>query len=258
MRWTSSRRASLRRSRAFADNTMRYLRDEGRLLAEGIDFPALATRFRDRHVLVVARGPGHKHDLRDRPAVHPGLSSRCSSASTAVRTPCVEAGYRPDVIVGDMDSVTDETLASGAELVVHAYPSTGDRARSASGRAARPSVPRGAGARHQRGRRAAVRVREGRGADRRRRYALQSRGVSRAEPGGHVVDVHGAAARGGDPRRREGRLSARQRARRRVAARRVRRSRPWRRSSSRSLASPDLRSFIQLLGQRLLTMLGIG
>ena len=48
----------------FADNTMRYLREEGRLLTEGIDFPPLETRFRDRHALVVARGPGHKRDLR--------------------------------------------------------------------------------------------------------------------------------------------------------------------------------------------------
>jgi hypothetical protein len=36
----------------------------GRLLAEGIDFPPLETRFRDRHALVVARGPGHKRDLQ--------------------------------------------------------------------------------------------------------------------------------------------------------------------------------------------------
>jgi uncharacterized membrane-anchored protein len=43
---------------AFAENTMSYLREEGKLLAEGIDFPPLATRFRDRHALVVARGPG--------------------------------------------------------------------------------------------------------------------------------------------------------------------------------------------------------
>ncbi len=43
---------------------MRYLRDEGRLLSEGIGFPALETRFRDRHALVVVRGPGHKRDLR--------------------------------------------------------------------------------------------------------------------------------------------------------------------------------------------------
>src|SRR5262245_57081210 len=49
---------------AFAENTMRYLRDEGKLLSEGIDFPALRTRFRERHALVVARGPGYKRDLR--------------------------------------------------------------------------------------------------------------------------------------------------------------------------------------------------
>ena len=42
---------------------MRYLRDEGRLLSEGIDFPPLKARFRDRHALVVARGPGYKRDL---------------------------------------------------------------------------------------------------------------------------------------------------------------------------------------------------
>src|SRR6202041_2772128 len=35
------------------------------------------------------------------------------------------AGYLPDVIVGDMDSVTDEGLHCGAELVVHAYPNDG-------------------------------------------------------------------------------------------------------------------------------------
>src|SRR5688500_9088882 len=33
----------------FADNTLRYLREEGRLLAEGIEFPSLDTSFRDRH-----------------------------------------------------------------------------------------------------------------------------------------------------------------------------------------------------------------
>ena len=34
----------------------------------------------------------------------------------------LEAGYKPDVIVGDMDSVSDEALRSGAELLVHALP----------------------------------------------------------------------------------------------------------------------------------------
>ena len=34
----------------------------------------------------------------------------------------VEAGYTPDMIIGDMDSVTDDVLRCGAEIIVHAYP----------------------------------------------------------------------------------------------------------------------------------------
>jgi uncharacterized membrane-anchored protein len=33
----------------------------------------------------------------------------------------LENGYKPDVIVGDMDSVSNEALTSGAELVLQAY-----------------------------------------------------------------------------------------------------------------------------------------
>jgi uncharacterized membrane-anchored protein len=106
---------------AFAENTMRYLREEGRLLAQGIDFPALRTRFRERHALVVARGPGHKRDLRIvRPYIRnfkPVLIAVDGGADALL-----EAGLRPDVIVGDMDSVSDAALRSATELVVHAYP----------------------------------------------------------------------------------------------------------------------------------------
>jgi uncharacterized membrane-anchored protein len=105
---------------AFAENTMRYLREEGKLLAEGIDFPPLQTRFRDRHALVVARGPGYKRDLRMvKPYVRdfkPVLIAVDGGADALL-----EAGYTPDVIVGDMDSVTDEALQCGAELLVHGY-----------------------------------------------------------------------------------------------------------------------------------------
>ena len=104
----------------FAENTMRYLREEGRLLSEGIGFPALDTRFRDRHALVVVRGPGHKRDLRIvRPYVRdfrPVLVAVDGGADALL-----EAGYKPDVIVGDMDSVSDRALRSARELVVHAY-----------------------------------------------------------------------------------------------------------------------------------------
>jgi len=105
---------------AFAENTLRHLREEGRLLSGELDLPALQTRFRDRHALVVARGPGHKRDLRIvRPYVRdfkPVLVGVDGGADALV-----EAGYKPSVIVGDMDSVSDRTLRCGAEIVVHAY-----------------------------------------------------------------------------------------------------------------------------------------
>jgi uncharacterized membrane-anchored protein len=115
---------------AFAENTLEHLRAEGSLLAEGIDFPVLATRFRDRHALVVARGPGHKHDLRMvRPYVRdfkPVLIGVDGGADALL-----EAGYKPDVIVGDMDSVSDAALRSGAEVLVHAYRGNGHAPGSA-------------------------------------------------------------------------------------------------------------------------------
>ena len=105
---------------AFAENTLLHLREEGSLLSGEIEFPPLETRFRDRHALVVARGPGHRRDLRIvRPYVRdfkPVLVAVDGGADALI-----EAGYRPHVIVGDMDSVSDRALGSGAELVVHAY-----------------------------------------------------------------------------------------------------------------------------------------
>ena len=105
---------------AFAENTMRYLREEGKLLAEGIEFPQLATRFRDRHALVVARGPGYKRDLR---IVEPYIRAfkPVLIAVDGGADALIEAGYKPDVIVGDMDSVSDEALRCGAEVLVHGY-----------------------------------------------------------------------------------------------------------------------------------------
>jgi uncharacterized membrane-anchored protein len=106
---------------AFADNTLRHLREEGGLLSDGIAFPPLQTRFRDRHALVVARGPGYKQDLRIvRPYIRdfkPVLVAVDGGADALL-----EAGLTPNVIVGDMDSVSDTALRCGAELLVHAYP----------------------------------------------------------------------------------------------------------------------------------------
>ena len=105
----------------FAENTLRHLQEEAGSLTAGIELPTLRTRFRDRHVLVVARGPGYKSDLRMvRPYIRefrPVLVA-VDGGADALR----EAGLAADVVVGDFDSVSDAALRSGAELVVHAYP----------------------------------------------------------------------------------------------------------------------------------------
>jgi uncharacterized membrane-anchored protein len=106
---------------SFAENTLLHLREEAGTLSAGIELPPLETRFRDRHVLVVARGPGYKSDLRMvRPYVRefrPVLVA-VDGGADALR----EVGLRADMVVGDFDSVSDGALKGGAELVVHAYP----------------------------------------------------------------------------------------------------------------------------------------
>ncbi len=106
---------------AFARNTVEYMVEERELLAGGIELPRFETDLRDRPVLIVVRGVDHKRDIKAlRPYigdVRPVLIG-VDGGADALR----EEGYKPDMIVGDMDSATEATLRSGAELVVHAYP----------------------------------------------------------------------------------------------------------------------------------------
>ena len=58
----------------------------------------------------------------------------------------IEEGWKPDVIVGDMDSVTDATLRCGAEILVHAYreghaPGRGAPASGSACRSRRVAAP---------------------------------------------------------------------------------------------------------------------
>ncbi len=105
---------------AFASNTMEYLRQERDLLIDGVGVPDIATEIDGRHVLIVVRGYHYKEDLQTlRPYIreHRPVLIGVDGGADAL----LEMGYRPDLIVGDMDSVSDEALSAGAEVVVHAY-----------------------------------------------------------------------------------------------------------------------------------------
>lgn len=106
---------------AFAANTVQYMVEERDLLAGRIDLPRFDTDFRDQPVLIVVRGVDHKRDLkalrpyiRDLRPVLVGVDGGADALLTE--------GFRPDMVVGDMDSAAEATLRCGAELVVHAYP----------------------------------------------------------------------------------------------------------------------------------------
>lgn len=105
---------------AFASNTMEYLRQERDLLIDGVGVPDIATEIDGKHVLIVVRGYHYKEDLQTlRPYIreHRPVLIGVDGGADAL----LEMGYRPDLIVGDMDSVSDEALSAGAEVVVHAY-----------------------------------------------------------------------------------------------------------------------------------------
>ncbi|MBO0775252.1 MAG: hypothetical protein J2P34_02980 [Actinobacteria bacterium] len=106
---------------AFAVNTLEYVQREQDMLLAGIGTLDLETRLEGRHVLAVARGYHYREDLaalrsyiREFKPVKIGVDGGADAL--------LDAGYQPDIIVGDMDSASDAALRCGAEIVVHAYP----------------------------------------------------------------------------------------------------------------------------------------
>ncbi|MDW7652356.1 MAG: putative cytokinetic ring protein SteA [Bacillota bacterium] len=105
---------------SFVQNTLDYARKEKGLILGELDFPSLATDFKDRHALVVVRGQSYRDDLQAIKhyidEVRPVLVGVDGGADALL-----EFGYTPDVVVGDMDSVSDYALSRAKERVVHAY-----------------------------------------------------------------------------------------------------------------------------------------
>lgn len=105
----------------FIDNTLSYAAKEKHFVTKPLPVPKLRTRMKGRHVVVVVRGADYTADLkairsyiRDYRPVLIGVDGGADAL--------LHNHFVPDLIVGDMDSVSDRALCSGAELLVHAYP----------------------------------------------------------------------------------------------------------------------------------------
>ncbi|HEV3474196.1 MAG TPA: putative cytokinetic ring protein SteA, partial [Actinomycetota bacterium] len=106
---------------AFARNTLEFMERERDLLFGGEGMPELEHDLAGRHVLVVVRGTNYREDLA-------ALSSYAQEVKPILvgvdggADALLQQGSKPDIIVGDMDSVSEAALRSGAEIVLHAYP----------------------------------------------------------------------------------------------------------------------------------------
>lgn len=105
----------------FAINTLEYVQREGRITFEPLVLPPMKTKFKGRHALVVVRGYDYKHDLATLRTYireyRPALIGVDGGADALL-----EMGLRPDVIIGDFDSVSESALTVGADLVHHVHP----------------------------------------------------------------------------------------------------------------------------------------
>lgn len=106
---------------AFARNTIEFLDKERELLTGPVAVPHLSTSLEGRHALVVVRGYDYKEDLRTLlPYIRearPVLIGVDGGADALM-----DVGFKPDIIIGDMDSVSDNALRKARDLVIHAYP----------------------------------------------------------------------------------------------------------------------------------------
>lgn len=104
----------------FIDNTLHYAKQEKELVTGDIDIPKINTSFKNRHALVVVRGKDYKKDLlavrNYINEVNPVLIGVDGGGDALL-----EFGYTPDIVIGDMDSVSDKCLRRSGEIIVHGY-----------------------------------------------------------------------------------------------------------------------------------------
>ena len=104
----------------FVQNTLEYARKEKDLILGKLNMPLLKTAIRGKHVLVVVRGKNYKNDLRAIKSYIKEVKPVLIGVDGGGDAIC-EMGFRPHIIVGDMDSVSDNALKKAEDIVVHAY-----------------------------------------------------------------------------------------------------------------------------------------
>lgn len=106
----------------FVENTVEYIEHSSDLIDDDLELPDIDMDWTGRQVLIVVRGAGYKDDLQLlRRTAYLREMRPVVVAVDGGADALLDEGTKPDVIIGDMDSVSETALRSGAVLIVHAY-----------------------------------------------------------------------------------------------------------------------------------------
>ena len=105
----------------FAANTLEYISHEAKIMFEPLELPELRAKFKGRHAMVVVRGHDYLSDLAALKAYlreyEPVLIGVDGGADALL-----DHGFTPDIIIGDFDSLTNNAVHCGAQLLHHVHP----------------------------------------------------------------------------------------------------------------------------------------
>lgn len=104
----------------FVINTLEYALKERFMILGGVEIPDIGVDLEGRQCLIAIRGANYIEDLKAVDSylreARPVLIAVDGGADALL-----DAGFVPHIIIGDMDSVSDQALRCGASLVAHAY-----------------------------------------------------------------------------------------------------------------------------------------
>ena len=106
---------------SFIENTLDYAKKEKGLVTGKVPIPKISTKLKNRHALIVVRGKDYKRDLAAIQAYIQEMDPILIGVDGGGDA-LIEFGYIPDIVIGDMDSVSDNCLKLSKEIIVHAYP----------------------------------------------------------------------------------------------------------------------------------------
>ncbi|MCT8138714.1 hypothetical protein H1D32_13780 [Anaerobacillus sp. CMMVII] len=106
--------------KAFVGNSLFYGKKELDLFIQEVQNLPVLRQFLGREVLIVARGANYEKDLK---FLKSAIKKKklLTIAVDGGADGLIKIGIKPDFIIGDMDSVSERSLKSGAQLLVHTY-----------------------------------------------------------------------------------------------------------------------------------------